>query len=75
MQNVMTATIAEERHIAKRDQQEGMFAVFQGRNSIRFLIASWPKVTQKFVGLSVFNTYATYFCKSKFPIAYRDVSD
>jgi hypothetical protein len=60
----MTATIMEERHIAQRDRQEGMWAVFQGRNLLRFLIAAWPKITQQFVGLSVFNTYATYFCTS-----------
>lgn len=59
----MTATIAEERHIAKENRQEGIWAVFYGRNLLRWLIASWPKVVQQFVGLSVFNTYATYFCK------------
>ena len=58
----MTATIEEERHLAKRDRHEGIFAVFRGQNLIRFFIASWPKVTQQFVGLSVFNTYSTYFC-------------
>ncbi|KIA75552.1 hypothetical protein HK57_00692 [Aspergillus ustus] len=58
---IMTATIMEERHIAQRDSQQGMWAVFQGRNLLRFLIAGWPKITQQFVGLSVFNSYATYF--------------
>jgi SP family general alpha glucoside:H+ symporter-like MFS transporter len=59
----MTATIEEERYIAKRDSQEGILAVFEGRNLIRFFIAAWPKITQQFVGLTVFNTFATYFCK------------
>lgn len=59
----MTATVTEERIIAERNSEEGMWAVFQGRNRIRFLIAAWPKIAQQFVGLSVFNTYATYFCK------------
>jgi SP family general alpha glucoside:H+ symporter-like MFS transporter len=59
----MTATIEEERHIAKRDSQEGMWAIFHGRNRIRFIIAAWPKITQQFVGLTVFNTFSTYFCK------------
>ncbi|KAH8674616.1 MFS transporter [Tricladium varicosporioides] len=58
---VMTATIEEERYTAKRDSQEGFWAVFEGQNLIRFLIAAWPKITQQFVGLSVFNTFATYF--------------
>lgn len=59
----MNNTIEEERHLAKRDSQEGFFAVFQGQNLIRFVISAWPKITQQLVGLSVFNTYATYFCK------------
>lgn len=58
----MTATITEERQQAQRDKQQGMWAVFRGRNLLRFIIAAWPKITQQFVGLSVFNTYATYFC-------------
>jgi len=60
----MTATIEEERYIAKRESQEGIWAIFKGQNLIRFFIAAWPKITQQLVGLSVFNTYATYFCKS-----------
>jgi len=56
----MTATIEQERVLAK-ESEEGQLAVFRGRNLVRFFIASWPKVTQQFVGLTVFNTYATYF--------------
>ncbi|KAF7122119.1 hypothetical protein CNMCM5793_000075 [Aspergillus hiratsukae] len=59
--NAMTATVAEERRIAKENAQEGMWAIFRGRNGVRFIIAAWPKLTQQFVGLSVFNTYAAYF--------------
>jgi hypothetical protein len=62
LQEVMTATIAEERLVAERNSEEGTWAVFQGRNRLRFCIAAWPKITQQLVGLSVFNTYATYFC-------------
>ncbi|KAK8869487.1 hypothetical protein IAR55_000052 [Kwoniella newhampshirensis] len=58
---IMTATVEEERLVAKRDNQEGPFAVFQGSNLLRLFIAAWPKLIQQFVGLSVFNTYATYF--------------
>ncbi|KUJ10532.1 general substrate transporter, partial [Mollisia scopiformis] len=59
--DVMTATIDMERYTAELNKEEGQWAIFEGRNLIRFIIASWPKVTQQFVGLSVFNTYATYF--------------
>lgn len=59
----MSATVTEERIVAERNAEEGTWAVFQGRNRIRFLIAAWPKIAQQLVGLAVFNTYATYFCK------------
>jgi hypothetical protein len=60
----MTTTVTQERILAEQNSNEGIWAVFKGRNLIRFVIASWPKIVQQFVGLSVFNTYATYFCKS-----------
>jgi SP family general alpha glucoside:H+ symporter-like MFS transporter len=59
----MTATVNEERMLAERNAEEGAWAVFQGRNRIRFIIAAWPKIAQQLVGLAVFNTYATYFCE------------
>lgn len=59
----MTATVALERQAAEVSKEIGTFAVFKGRNLIRFVIAGWPKITQQLVGLAVFNTYATYFCK------------
>ncbi|KAF9889038.1 hypothetical protein FE257_008015 [Aspergillus nanangensis] len=59
--DIMTSTVTEERKIARENAQEGTWAVFRGRNLLRFIIAGWPKITQQFVGLSVFNTYATYF--------------
>jgi hypothetical protein len=64
LQEIMTATVNEERILAERNAEEGSWAVFQGRNRIRFLIAAWPKIAQQLVGLAVFNTYATYFCKT-----------
>lgn len=63
VQEIMTATITEERIVAERNAEEGTWAVFQGNNRIRFLIAAWPKIAQQLVGLAVFNTYATYFCR------------
>ncbi|CEJ59439.1 Putative D-isomer specific 2-hydroxyacid dehydrogenase [Penicillium brasilianum] len=58
---VMTTTVAQERIMAEQNSEEDTWAVFRGRNLIRFIIASWPKIVQQFVGLSVFNTNATYF--------------
>lgn len=59
----MTATIEEERYLALQNSEEDMLAIFRGQNLLRFVIAAWPKITQQLVGLTVFNTYATYFCK------------
>lgn len=59
----MVATIKEEQRLAEQNSELGMRAVFQGRNSLRLLICAWPKITQQFLGLTVFNTFATYFCK------------
>lgn len=38
-----------------------IWAIFRGTNGWRLLIALWPKLMQQFVGLSVFNSYSTYF--------------
>lgn len=63
----MVSTIAHERIAAEQNAELGPWAVFQGRNLLRFFIAAWPKITQQLVGLTVFNTYATYFCKQHLP--------
>lgn len=63
----MDATVMMERQTAEQDAQQSIWTVFRGRNLLRFIISGWPKITQQFVGLSVFNTYATYFCKFSTP--------
>ena len=63
LQEVMTATVMIERQAAELNSEIGTWAVFRGRNLLRFIIAGWPKIAQQFVGLTVFNTYAVYFCK------------
>ncbi|THV80054.1 general substrate transporter [Aureobasidium pullulans] len=59
--DLMMSTIASERAAAEQNSELGPWAVFQGKNLLRFIIAAWPKITQQLVGLTVFNTYATYF--------------
>ena len=63
----MVSTVETERVVAEQNAELGPWAVFQGTNLLRLVIAAWPKITQQFVGLSVFNTYATYFCISMKP--------
>lgn len=62
-QDVMVTTTRNERLLAESNKELGPWAIFQGRNLVRFVIAGWPKIVQQFVGLSVFNTYAVYFCE------------
>lgn len=62
----MTATVLLEEQTAELNAEVGPWAVFQGRNLLRFVISGWPKITQQFVGLTVFNTFAVYFCKLVF---------
>lgn len=57
----MRATVALERRLAETSHQAGAWEVFRGRNLLRFVVAGWPKLTQQFVGLAIFNTYAAYF--------------
>lgn len=59
----MTTTVSLEREQAEQNSEVGHWAIFQGRNLLRLVISGWPKITQQFVGLAVFNTYATYFCE------------
>lgn len=58
---IMAATVDEERQQAVERGRIGHLAVFKGTNLKRFIIALWPKFMQGFVGLTLFNTYATYF--------------
>lgn len=61
---VMRNTIDEQRARAQSLGAIPLRMIFQGLNGKRLLIALWPKMQQQFVGLSVFNNYATYFCES-----------
>lgn len=67
IQEIMTATVMVERQVAEANKEVGRWAVFQGRNLIRFVISGWPKIVQQFVGLTVFNTFAVYFCTWRYP--------
>lgn len=60
---VMKNTVAEQRRRSSYEGSIPMTAIFQGLNLKRLVIALWPKLTQQFVGLSVFNSYAAYFCE------------
>lgn len=59
--SIIEETLAEQRRWDEIYKAQGIFAIFKGLNLKRFLIGSWPKVLQQFVGMSVFSNYSTYF--------------
>jgi len=61
---VMVNTVEQQRMRAEYKKALPWTAIFKGQNGKRLIIALWPKLTQQFVGLSVFNSYAAYFCES-----------
>ncbi len=62
----MVATVEEEHRISLETKKTGFFEIVKGTNGWRLIIAAWPKIMQQFVGLTVFNTYSTYFCEPVF---------
>ncbi|KAH8893632.1 putative MFS alpha-glucoside transporter [Thozetella sp. PMI_491] len=53
--------IQHERKVAAEQRREKWYAIFQGTNARRTIIALWPATTQQFIGLKLFTTYGTYF--------------
>ncbi|RSH89198.1 hypothetical protein EHS25_002310 [Saitozyma podzolica] len=58
---IMVATVEQEERVREATKTKDILAIFRGTNGWRLLIALWPKLMQQFVGLSVFNSYSTYF--------------
>ncbi|WWC60692.1 uncharacterized protein I303_103268 [Kwoniella dejecticola CBS 10117] len=58
---IIAATIEKQREWDREAAAEGTLAIFKGLNGKRFLIGSWPKVLQQFIGLSIFSSYSAYF--------------
>ncbi|WOO86296.1 Hexose transporter 2 [Vanrija pseudolonga] len=59
--SIIAATIKVQHQWDVAAKAEGPFAMLQGLNLKRFLIGSWPKVLQQFVGLAIFGSYSAYF--------------
>ncbi|OCF31052.1 hypothetical protein I317_06846 [Kwoniella heveanensis CBS 569] len=58
---IIEATIEQQREWDRETKAHGPLAILKGLNGKRFLIGSWPKVLQQFIGLSVFSSYSAYF--------------
>ncbi|SCZ98214.1 BZ3500_MvSof-1268-A1-R1_Chr3-2g06225 [Microbotryum saponariae] len=59
--DIMKATIEHERIAAEKLKTGSFVNIFYGTNGWRTLIACWPKCCQQLTGLSLVNSYATYF--------------
>ncbi|KAH6716081.1 general substrate transporter [Leptodontidium sp. MPI-SDFR-AT-0119] len=59
--HLLVINIEHERAAASAEKGVKWYAIFQGRDRLRTLIATWPLLTQQFIGLGVFFTYGTYF--------------
>lgn len=58
--SIIEATIERQRAWSLEAKAHGPLAIFKGLNGKRFLIGSWPKVLQQFVGLSIFSSYSAH---------------
>ncbi|ORY58349.1 sugar transporter [Leucosporidium creatinivorum] len=58
---IMLATIEHERLEAEKLKTGSFIEIFKGTNGWRTLIACWPKCCQQLTGLSLVNSYSTYF--------------
>lgn len=58
---IIAATIEQQRIWRMEQGANGHWGMLKGLNLKRFLIGSYPKVLQQFVGLSVFSNYSAYF--------------
>lgn len=56
--SILEATIERQRAWSLEANSQGAFAMLRGLNLKRFVIGSWPKVLQQFVGLSIFSSYS-----------------
>ncbi|KAL8292368.1 hypothetical protein RQP46_001834 [Phenoliferia psychrophenolica] len=58
---IMVATIEEERRASALLKSQSFVQIFYGTDGWRTLIACWPKCMQQLTGLTLVNSYSTYF--------------
>ncbi|PVH80840.1 hypothetical protein DL98DRAFT_626950 [Cadophora sp. DSE1049] len=59
--NLLVINIEHERAVAEEQRSEKWYAIFKGNNGLRTVISLWTLLSQQFIGLGVFFSYATYF--------------
>ncbi|UPK93075.1 hypothetical protein LCI18_004010 [Fusarium solani-melongenae] len=58
---LLSMAIDHERTVAADQRREKWYAIFQGTDGLRTLIALWTLLTQQFIGLTLFGTFGSYF--------------
>ncbi|KAH8894278.1 general substrate transporter [Thozetella sp. PMI_491] len=58
---LISLNLDHERTVAAEQRRETWYAIFRGTDGLRTLISLWTLMSQQFIGLTLFGTYASYF--------------
>lgn len=58
---LLVLAIEHERAVAAEQRREKWYAIFRGTDGLRTVIALWTLMSQQFIGLTLFSTFASYF--------------
>jgi MFS family permease len=58
---VLVAAVNHEVEVARAARREKWYNIFKGTDGRRTLTALWTLMTQQFIGLTLFSTFASYF--------------
>ncbi|SPO00282.1 probable MFS alpha-glucoside transporter [Cephalotrichum gorgonifer] len=58
---LLILAIDHERAVAAEQKREKWYAIFRGTDGLRTVVALWTLMSQQFIGLTLFSTFASYF--------------
>lgn len=58
---LLVLAVNHEVEVARAQKKEKWYAIFLGVDGLRTVIAMWTLMTQQFIGLTLFSTFASYF--------------
>ncbi|KAL7916798.1 sugar transporter [Trichoderma velutinum] len=59
--NLLVLNVEHEIEYAKAQKSEAWYSIFKGVDGRRTLVACWTLLTQQFIGITLFSTFASYF--------------
>lgn len=59
--NLLAMAVEHEVEVARAASNESWYCIFKGTDGRRTLTALWTLMTQQFIGLTLFSTFASYF--------------